>query len=107
MAAATPSVTTDTVATLRIRAWDRRRRLGALNLLVIRCTIRPDSFRCPFLQLSRPGGGDVNGQGPNFRGNHSRCQAAAWGTGGIQGSSLKSRTRASRAPMSFLRMVER
>src|SRR5487761_1182963 len=33
--------------------------------------------------------------------NHSPGYAAAWGAGGIQGSSLKSRTRASRARMSF------
>ena len=39
--------------------------------------------------------------------NHSPRQAAAWGAGGIQGSSLKRRTRASRAGMSFLRVVER
>jgi len=43
----------------------------------------------------------------NLEGNHSRLYAAASGAGGIQGSSLKSRTRASRAPRSFLRVVDR
>ncbi len=38
--------------------------------------------------------------------NHSPGYAAASGAGGIQGSPLKSRTRASRAGMSFLRVVD-
>jgi len=43
----------------------------------------------------------------NVCGNHSPGQAAASGAGGIQGSPLKSRTRASRAGTWLLRVVDR
>jgi hypothetical protein len=44
---------------------------------------------------------------PLTTGNHSPRYAAASGAGGIQGSPLKSRTSASRAGTSFLRVVDR